>query len=72
MDKNTLTSDSRAFTRRRLLGMTLLGAAGLAVLGTALKGLPSFLKRNAPPTEGPAQGLPQDSIFQPRQDKKSS
>ncbi len=72
MDKNTAPSDSKTLTRRRLLGMALLGAVGLAVLGTALKGVPSFLKRDSLPTDGPGKGLPEDSIFQPRQDKKSS
>jgi hypothetical protein len=71
MDNNTAASTSKALTRRRVLGLTLMGTAGLAVLGTALKGLPGFLKRDPAPSDGPAKGLPQDSIFQPRETKKS-
>ncbi|MBM3924381.1 MAG: hypothetical protein FJ320_00100 [SAR202 cluster bacterium] len=71
MDNNTSANTPKTLTRRRVLGITLLGAAGLAVMGTALKGLPGFLKRNPAPADGPTKDLPQDSIFQPRQNKKS-
>ena len=72
MDKNMSSGNFKALTRRRVLSVTLMGVAGLAVLGTALKGLPSFLKRKPTPSNGPAQGLPHDSIFQPRGSQKSS
>ena len=58
---------SEGLTRRGFLGRVSLGLVGIAGLAIPLRSL-------LPPTrgaKGPADGLPEDSIFQPRTDPRT-
>jgi len=57
---------SEGLTRRGFIGRVSLGLAGIAGLALPLRGLLSPAKR----AKGPADGLPEDSIFQPRKDPR--
>jgi len=58
---------SEGLTRRGFLGRVSLGLVGIASLAIPLRGLLSPARG----AKGPADGLPEDSIFQPRRDSET-
>ena len=64
MTKSKGSHEAGSLTRRGFLGRFTLGLAGLVGLGFSLRSLLAPTKAK----ELPQDGLPEDSIFQPRDD----
>ncbi|MEE8158540.1 MAG: hypothetical protein ACE1ZD_03740 [Dehalococcoidia bacterium] len=67
MSKPKNAQKSEGLTRRGFLGRVSLGLVGIASLAIPLRSLLSPAKG----AKGPADGLPEDSIFQPRRDPRT-
>jgi len=59
------SNKSDNLTRRGVLGAITLGLAGIVGLGISFRGLLSSRRSAA----GPGEGLPEDSIFKPREER---
>ena len=64
MSERKESEDRGGLTRRGFLGTLSLGLAGIAGIGLSMGKLVSSGK----PKEGPGVGIPEDSIFNPRDD----